>query len=70
MAAGLNQDGSILFLSCDLQNSTQFKQSHTDGMDRDVPRLLYRVPVAVGDRDSGLVPESARPPVAMEGGRR
>lgn len=26
MAAGLNQDGSILFLSCDLQNSTQFKQ--------------------------------------------
>ncbi|WP_319455605.1 MULTISPECIES: hypothetical protein [unclassified Mycobacterium] len=31
MAAGLNQDGSILFLSCDLQNSTQFKQSHTDG---------------------------------------
>jgi hypothetical protein len=31
MAAGLNLDGSILFLSCDLQNSTQFKQSHTDG---------------------------------------
>ncbi|MCX2934987.1 hypothetical protein ORI20_32515 [Mycobacterium sp. CVI_P3] len=26
MAAGLNHDGSILFLSCDLQNSTQFKQ--------------------------------------------
>lgn len=26
MAAGLNEDGSILFLSCDLQNSTQFKQ--------------------------------------------
>jgi hypothetical protein len=30
MAAGLNLDGSILFLSCDLQNSTQFKQSRTD----------------------------------------
>ncbi|AFM20595.1 hypothetical protein Mycch_5993 (plasmid) [Mycolicibacterium chubuense NBB4] len=26
MAVGLNEDGSILFLSCDLQNSTQFKQ--------------------------------------------
>jgi hypothetical protein len=26
MGGGLNQDGSILFLSCDLQNSTQFKQ--------------------------------------------
>lgn len=26
MAGGLNHDGSILFLSCDLQNSTQFKQ--------------------------------------------
>lgn len=26
MATGLNEDGSILFLSCDLQNSTQFKQ--------------------------------------------
>lgn len=31
MAAGHNQDGSVLFLSCDLQNSTQFKQSHKDG---------------------------------------
>lgn len=31
MAAGLNQDGSILFLSCDLQNSTQFKQRSADG---------------------------------------
>jgi hypothetical protein len=31
MAAGLNQDGSILFLSCDLQNSTQFKQKSADG---------------------------------------
>lgn len=31
MAAGLNQDGSILFLSCDLQNSTQFKQKSVDG---------------------------------------
>jgi hypothetical protein len=30
MAAGLNQDGSILFLSCDLQNSTQFKQKSAD----------------------------------------
>ncbi|MGU3652854.1 hypothetical protein [Mycolicibacterium sp. A43C] len=27
MASGANRDGSILFLSCDLQNSTQFKQS-------------------------------------------
>lgn len=27
MASGVNRDGSILFLSCDLQNSTQFKQS-------------------------------------------
>lgn len=26
MASGLNHDGSILFLSCDLQNSTQYKQ--------------------------------------------
>lgn len=26
MVGGLNHDGSILFLSCDLQNSTQFKQ--------------------------------------------
>lgn len=26
MASGRNRDGSILFLSCDLQNSTQFKQ--------------------------------------------
>lgn len=26
MTSGLNHDGSILFLSCDLQNSTQFKQ--------------------------------------------
>lgn len=31
MASGLNQDGSILFLSCDLQNSTQFKQKSEDG---------------------------------------
>lgn len=31
MAEGLNQDGSILFLSCDLQNSTQFKQKSADG---------------------------------------
>lgn len=31
MAAGLNRDGSVLFLSCDLQNSTQFKQKSTDG---------------------------------------
>jgi hypothetical protein len=31
MAAGLNQDGSILFLSCDLQNSTQFKQKSEGG---------------------------------------
>ena len=30
MAAGLNEDGSILFLSCDLQNSTQFKQNHAE----------------------------------------
>lgn len=27
MASGANRDGSILFLSCDLQNSTQFKQN-------------------------------------------
>lgn len=27
MASGLNEDGSVLFLSCDLQNSTQFKQN-------------------------------------------
>ncbi len=31
MAAGLNLDGSILFLSCDLQNSTQFKQNRASG---------------------------------------
>jgi hypothetical protein len=31
MAADYNRDGSILFLSCDLENSTQFKQSLTDG---------------------------------------
>lgn len=31
MANGLNQDGSILFLSCDLQNSTQFKQKGGTG---------------------------------------
>ena len=30
MASGLNKDGSILFLSCDLQNSTQFKQKNKD----------------------------------------
>lgn len=30
MAGGLNHDGSILFLSCDLQNSTQFKQKNDD----------------------------------------
>jgi len=31
MARGLNRDGSILFLSCDLQNSTQFKQKSEGG---------------------------------------
>jgi hypothetical protein len=31
MVAGRNHDGSILFLSCDLQNSTQFKQKSADG---------------------------------------
>ena len=30
MSSGLNNDGSILFLSCDLQNSTQFKQKNKD----------------------------------------
>ncbi|WP_209447560.1 hypothetical protein [Rhodococcus qingshengii] len=31
MVSGLNHDGSILFLSCDLQNSTQFKQKTSEG---------------------------------------
>lgn len=30
MGRGLNHDGSILFLSCDLQNSTQFKQKNAN----------------------------------------
>jgi hypothetical protein len=56
MAAGLNEDGSILFLSCDLQNSTQFKQSRADAWIRTFLAFYSEFPSLLATRIADSYP--------------
>ncbi|MGW6017807.1 hypothetical protein ACWFNS_07375 [Oerskovia enterophila] len=57
MVSGLNHDGSILFLSCDLQNSTQFKQKTSEGWIATFLAFYTEFPALLSTEIGGACPE-------------